>query len=175
MDAVHPGSVLRQELEARGLSANKLALALRVPSGRITQILNGKRAITPDTALRLGRYFGGAPGEWVRLQAEHDLALAERDLGARIHAEVVVAAPGTARDAAVVDPAGDRNETAPAGAPAAAAPPAATQASEPANLVEPDVAAEAPATRARAERGRRPVSRTGAPLTVRRLRGRSRR
>lgn len=58
---VHPGRILKRELAARGLSANALALALRVPSGRITAILNGKRAVTPETALRLGRYFGNSP------------------------------------------------------------------------------------------------------------------
>ena len=58
MVAVHPGRILKRELKARRLSANKLALALRVPSGRLTSILNGKRGITPDTALRLSRYFG---------------------------------------------------------------------------------------------------------------------
>jgi addiction module HigA family antidote len=54
----HPGRLLKRELEARGLSANQLALDLGVPSGRITDILNGRRAITADTAVRLGRYFG---------------------------------------------------------------------------------------------------------------------
>jgi len=57
---VHPGRVLKRELVARELSANRLALALRLPSGRITDILNGKRAISADTALRLGRYFGNS-------------------------------------------------------------------------------------------------------------------
>ncbi len=55
MTPVHPGRVLKRELAARGLSANKLALALRVPSGRITSILNAKRGISPETALRLAR------------------------------------------------------------------------------------------------------------------------
>jgi addiction module HigA family antidote len=57
---VHPGRILQRELAARSLSANRLALALRVPSGRITAILNAKRGITPETALRLGRYFGNS-------------------------------------------------------------------------------------------------------------------
>ena len=61
MVPVHPGKILKRELAARHLSANQLALALRVPSGRITDILNGKRGITAETALRLGRYFGNAP------------------------------------------------------------------------------------------------------------------
>ena len=54
---VHPGRLLKRELEARGLSANRLALALGVPSGRVTDILNGRRSISAETAVRLGRYF----------------------------------------------------------------------------------------------------------------------
>jgi len=59
--------LLNRELSARKLSANKLALALHVPSGRIASILNGKRAVTPETALRLGRYFGNRPQFWMNL------------------------------------------------------------------------------------------------------------
>ncbi len=88
MTPVHPGRILKRELEARELSANKLALALRVPSGRITGILNAKRGISPETALRLARYFGNSPQFWVNLQARFDLAVAERELGDRIAAEV---------------------------------------------------------------------------------------
>ena len=88
MTPVHPGRILRRELAARELSANKLALALRVPSGRITSILNGKRGISPETALRLARYFGNSPRFWLNLQSGFDLAVAVRDLGARIEAEV---------------------------------------------------------------------------------------
>jgi len=89
---VHPGRVLRREIEARGLSANALALALRTPSGRITDILNGKRGISPETAMRLGRYFGNSARFWLNLQMAYELAVAERDLGARIAAEVAPAA-----------------------------------------------------------------------------------
>ncbi len=60
MLAVHPGRILKRELEARSMSANKLALALHVPSGRITSILGGRRSITPETALRLSQFFGNA-------------------------------------------------------------------------------------------------------------------
>ncbi len=88
MIPVHPGRILKRELAARGLSANKLALALRVPSGRITSILNGKRAISPDTALRLARYFGNSAQFWMNLQTRYDLIVAERELGKRIKAEV---------------------------------------------------------------------------------------
>jgi addiction module HigA family antidote len=88
MVPIHPGRILRRELAARGISANRLALALRVPSGRITSILNGKRAISADTALRLARHFGTSAQFWLNLQTRHDLAVAERDHGARIAAEV---------------------------------------------------------------------------------------
>ncbi len=88
MVAVHPGRILKRELAVRGLSANKLALALHVPSGRITSILNGKRAITPETALRLGRYFGNSAQFWMNLQTRYELTLVERELGERIRSEV---------------------------------------------------------------------------------------
>ena len=81
MVAVHPGRLLKREHVAREVSANKLALALHVPSGRITSILNGKRAITPETALRLGRYFGNSAQFWMNLQTRYDLSKAERELG----------------------------------------------------------------------------------------------
>lgn len=92
MVPVHPGRIVKRELAARGLSANKLALALRVPSGRITSILNGKRAISPDTALRLARFFGNSAQFWMNLQTRYDLTVAERELGKRIDAEVEHAA-----------------------------------------------------------------------------------
>jgi addiction module HigA family antidote len=89
---VHPGRILRRELKARQLSANALARALRVPSGRIVDILNGKRSITAETALRLGRYFGNAPQFWINLQARYDLAVAMRDVGSLVAREVQTAA-----------------------------------------------------------------------------------
>lgn len=79
-------------MAARELSANRLALLLRVPSGRISDILNGKRGISPETALRLARYFGTSATFWVNLQARYDLAVAENELGAKIAAEVPEAA-----------------------------------------------------------------------------------
>ena len=88
----HPGEVLKDELEARGLSAHALALALRLPASRISQILRGQRAITPETALRLARYFGGSAALWLRLQMAYDLARADADLAQRIAAEVTPAA-----------------------------------------------------------------------------------
>jgi len=92
MVAVHPGRILKRELASRDLSANKLALALRVPSGRITSILNGKRAITPETALRLSRYFNNSAQFWMNLQTRFDLIKTEQELGKRIDSEVEHAA-----------------------------------------------------------------------------------
>ena len=92
MKAIHPGRILRRELNARNLSANKLALALRVPSGRITQILNGKRGITAESALRLSRYFGNSPQFWMNLQTRYELTIAEQKIGTKIRAEVEHAA-----------------------------------------------------------------------------------
>lgn len=80
----HPGRFLKRELAARDLSANRLSLDLGVPSGRITDILNGRRAITADTALRLGRYFGNSAQFWLHLQNQHDIAVVEREKGAEI-------------------------------------------------------------------------------------------
>ena len=81
---IHPGRLLRRELEARVLSANRLSLDLGVPSGRITDILGGRRSITADTAVRLGRYFGNSPQFWLDLQSQYDIAVIERDRGDEI-------------------------------------------------------------------------------------------
>ena len=86
--APHPGEVLKDELEARGLSAHALSIALRLPASRISQIVRGQRAITPETALRLARYFGGSAALWLRLQIAYDLARAEAELATRTAAEV---------------------------------------------------------------------------------------
>jgi antitoxin HigA-1 len=91
MQPVHPGRILRREIAVRGLSANGLALALRTPSGRITDILNGKRGISPETALRLGRYFGNSARFWLNLQSGYELAIVENEAGARIAEEVTPA------------------------------------------------------------------------------------
>jgi addiction module HigA family antidote len=92
MIPVHPGRILKRELEARTLSANQLALSLRLPSGRITDILNGKRGISADTALRLARFFGNSARFWLNLQTAYELSIAEREIGARITEEVRPAA-----------------------------------------------------------------------------------
>ncbi|MBI3703297.1 MAG: HigA family addiction module antidote protein [Rhizobiales bacterium] len=80
----HPGRLLKRELEARKLSANRLSLDIGVPSGRITDILNGRRSITADTALRLGRYFGNSAQFWLDLQSQYDIAVVEREKGGEI-------------------------------------------------------------------------------------------
>lgn len=91
MFEVHPGSILKEELEARQMSGNALALALRINSGRVSEILNGKRGVSADTALRLGRYFGNDPQFWLGLQAAYDLAVAQRTDGEKIRREVLPA------------------------------------------------------------------------------------
>jgi antitoxin HigA-1 len=88
---VHPGETLGEELEVRALSAHAFALKLRVPANRITEIINGKRGISAETALRLGRYFGNSAQFWMNLQAGYDLAIAERDFGERVQREVEAA------------------------------------------------------------------------------------
>ena len=92
MKPVHPGRILKREILARELSANRLAISLRVPSGRITQILNGKRGISAETALRFARYFGNSSQFWMNLQARYELALIEREMGSKINLEVEQAA-----------------------------------------------------------------------------------
>jgi addiction module HigA family antidote len=80
----HPGRLLKRELTARKLSANRLSLDIGVPSGRITDILNARRSITADTAVRLGRYFGNSAQFWLELQSQYDIALVERKKGGEI-------------------------------------------------------------------------------------------
>ena len=82
--AIHPGRLLRRELQARGLSANRVSLDLGVPSRRITDILNGRRAITADTAVRLGRYFGNSAQFWLDLQSQYAIAIVEKERGPEI-------------------------------------------------------------------------------------------
>lgn len=81
---LHPGRLLKRELEARGLSRSRLALDIAVPSGRISDILNGRRSITADTAVRLGRYFGNSPQFWLDLQGQYEIAVVEKVRGAEI-------------------------------------------------------------------------------------------
>ena len=91
-EEVHPGRILKRELEARGLSAAALALKLRIAPQRVQEIVAGRRAISPETALRLGRFFGNEPEFWLAMQASYDLAMLRASVGSRIEAEVEVAA-----------------------------------------------------------------------------------
>ncbi len=88
---IHPGAVLKEELEARGLSANAFALRLRVPPQRIQDIVAERRAISPETALRLEASLGTPARLWLDMQAAYDLYLAEQKYGAAVKAEVAAA------------------------------------------------------------------------------------
>ena len=83
---IHPGEHLAAELEALEMSAAELARHLRVPTNRVTQILNGQRAATGDTALRLGHFFGTSAEFWLNLQKLHELRLAEQESGRAVRA-----------------------------------------------------------------------------------------
>ena len=82
--AIHPGEHLAEELDALGMSAAELARKLAVPTNRVTQILNGTRSITGDTALRLGHFFGTSPQFWLNLQSLYDVRVAEQKTGKAI-------------------------------------------------------------------------------------------
>ncbi len=102
MRPVHPGEVLRDELDALGLSANALSRALGVPVNRVTMIMNGQRGVSADTALRLARYFGTTPELWLNLQKTWELRRAEITAGREIAARVTPrpsVAGGAAADA----------------------------------------------------------------------------
>ena len=89
MPPLHPGEMRREEfMRPLGISANALALALRVPVTRISEIVNERRSVTADTALRLARYFGMSAEFWMRLQAQYELETAQDELAAAIRAEV---------------------------------------------------------------------------------------
>ena len=90
---IHPGEVLQEEfLKPMGLSQNQLALAIRVPARRINEIVQGKRRITADSALRLAHYFAVSPQFWLGLQMNYDLDMAEDEIGARLDREIVTMA-----------------------------------------------------------------------------------
>lgn len=88
MKPVHPGEILREELDELGLSANTLSKALGVPVNRVTMILNGQRGVTADTALRLARYFGTTPQVWLSLQKTWELRCAEIETSRAINKRV---------------------------------------------------------------------------------------
>src|SRR5713226_10291252 len=77
LNPIHPGQILREDIEDAGVSINQLGRDLRVPVNRISEIVNGKRGITADTALRLAHYFGTSAQYWLNLQSRYDLELAE--------------------------------------------------------------------------------------------------
>ena len=86
---IHPGEILRTDfMDPLGLSMNRLALDLRVPVTRIAEIVHERRGITPDTALRLARYFNTSPGFWMNLQTAYDLEVAEDKLSRTIEREI---------------------------------------------------------------------------------------
>ena len=87
----HPGRMLRAELDARGMTANQIALAIRVPANRMTAILRGERAVTAETAVRLGRYLGTGPASWMNLQSGYEISVVESAKGRMIEDEVPVA------------------------------------------------------------------------------------
>jgi antitoxin HigA-1 len=87
----HPGAVLKEELEARGLSANAFALKLRVPPQRIQDIVAQRRGISPETALRLEASLGTPASLWLNMQAAHDLHIAQARFGAAVKREVMAA------------------------------------------------------------------------------------
>ena len=86
---IHPGKILAEELDALEMSANALALALRIPANRITGILGGKRGITVDTALRLAQYFGSSAQFWLNLQTAYELEVARQTALPTIKREVL--------------------------------------------------------------------------------------
>lgn len=89
MRQIHPGEILREEfILPLGLSANALAIALRVPAPRITDIARERRAISANTALRLARYFGTSAEFWLGLQSDYDMKIALVELGARINQDI---------------------------------------------------------------------------------------
>jgi antitoxin HigA-1 len=86
---VHPGEILHEEfLVPLGLSMNKVAMAVRVPVTRIADIINERRGITADTALRFARFFGNSPAFWMNLQTRYDLEVAEDEIARKVERDV---------------------------------------------------------------------------------------
>jgi addiction module HigA family antidote len=89
LEPIHPGEVLLEDfMKPLGISINRLARDISVPPGRISAIVNGQRAISADTALRLGKYFGVSPEVWVGLQGDYDLRVAQRMVGSEVEKRV---------------------------------------------------------------------------------------
>ncbi len=91
MVPIHPSGLIREELEARGLTAAAAARAMRVPTRRLLDVTHARRSIDAELALRLGRFLGNDPGFWLDLQGQHDLTAARRRVGRRIDREVAAA------------------------------------------------------------------------------------
>jgi addiction module HigA family antidote len=90
MRPIHPGEILREEfLIPLEMSAHALSQAIRVPATRVNDIVNGRRGVTADTALRLARYFGNSAEFWLNVQAAYDLRIAERDVAPKIEKEIL--------------------------------------------------------------------------------------
>ena len=89
LELIHPGEILREEfMKPLGISINRLARDIVVPPGRFSEIVNGRRGITADTALRLGKYFGVSPELWLNLQADHDLRVAQRTVWPKLEKRI---------------------------------------------------------------------------------------
>jgi addiction module HigA family antidote len=97
---IHPGRHLAEQLDALGMSAAELARRIKVPTNRVTQILNGQRAVTGDTALRLGHFLGTSAEFWLNLQMLYDLRVAERDFGRAVRSLPTLAESGSRSRAA---------------------------------------------------------------------------
>ena len=91
--AIHPGEVLAEELGVRNISAAEVSRILHVPKNRITLIMAGKRSVSADTALRLGRWLGTGPELWINLQKTYELRLAEQEIGEEIRRSIPQSAP----------------------------------------------------------------------------------
>jgi addiction module HigA family antidote len=89
LEPIHPGEILLEDfMKPLDVSINRLARDIAVPPGRVSAIVNGKRAISADTALRLGKYFNVSPEVWMELQADYDLRVAQRAIGAEVDKRV---------------------------------------------------------------------------------------
>lgn len=89
LEPMHPGKILFEDfMKPMDISINRLARDIAVPPGRISDIVNGRRAITADTALRLGKYFGVSPEVWVGLQGDYELRVAQRQIGDEVEKRV---------------------------------------------------------------------------------------
>ena len=89
LDPIHPGEILPEEfMKPLGISMNRLARDISVPPGRISEVINGKRAITADTALRLGKFFGVSPEIWIDLQSDYEIRLARRTIWPEVEGRV---------------------------------------------------------------------------------------